>query len=67
MSLGFEILKYRAKNNLSQKEMAKRCGVTTQTIFNIEHDIQTPSKLTEMKIRMVIDEEGEVTNENNRQ
>ena len=54
MKLAQEILIYRAKNNISQEEMAKRCNVTKQTIFNLEHEIQDPTKLTETKIRLVI-------------
>ena len=54
MKLGQEILMYRAKNNISQQEMAKRCKVTRQTIINIENGIQEPSKLTEAKIRLVL-------------
>ena len=51
-----EILMYRAKNNISQGEMARRCNVTKQTIYSVENGYQNPSKLTEAKIRMVLDE-----------
>jgi DNA-binding XRE family transcriptional regulator len=51
---------FRAKNRLSQKELAEQCGVSLQTINSIENDVQTPSKVTEAKIRLVIDaEKGE--------
>ena len=50
---------YRAQHNISQTEMAKRCKVTKQTIFNIEHEIQDPTALTQAKIRMVIGKEGD--------
>ena len=59
VKLGQEILMYRAQHNISQTEMANRCNVTKQTIFNIEHDIQDPTSLTQAKIRMVIGKEGD--------
>lgn len=55
MNLPQEILQYRAVNNISQQEMADRCRVTKQTIFNIEHGLQDPTELTKMKIRLVLD------------
>lgn len=55
MKLSQEILKYRAVHNISQQEMANRCRVTKQTIFNIEHEIQDPTELTQMKINMVLE------------
>lgn len=51
------ILEYRAKENISMAEMAKRCNVTIQTICNIENGVQNPSKLTEQKILSVIGEQ----------
>lgn len=51
------ILEYRAKENISLTEMAKRCNVSTQTICNVENGIQSPSKLTTQKILSVIGEQ----------
>lgn len=59
MKLSQEILNYRAVHNISQQEMADRCHVTKQTIFNIEHEIQEPTALTKTKIGMVIGKAGE--------
>ena len=59
MKLSQEILKYRAVHNISQQEMASRCRVTKQTIFNIEHEIQEPTKLTCAKIKMVLEKGAE--------
>lgn len=56
MKLSEKILLYRAKHNISQSEMARRCKVTKQTIFNIEHEMQDPTALTQAKIKMVIGE-----------
>ena len=58
VKLSDEILTYRAKNNIAQSEMARRCNVTKQTIFNIEHGKQVPTRLTEAKIRLVLDKAG---------
>ena len=50
------ILEYRAKENISLKEMAKRCNVSLQTICYIENGTQTPGKLTTQKVLNVIGE-----------
>lgn len=48
---------YRAKHRITQAELAKRCGVSTQTINSVETDQQKPSKITEVKIRLVVEKE----------
>ena len=50
-----QMITYRAKERISQKELAARCGVSLQTINSIENGIQDPSKVTEAKIRLVIE------------
>ena len=57
MDLSKAILTYRAKNRLSVRAMADRCGVSTQTKYHIENGLQTPSRITAEKIRLVV--EGE--------
>lgn len=57
MDLGKAILTYRAKNRLSVRAMADRCGVSTQTIYHIENGLQSPGRITAEKIRLVV--EGE--------
>jgi len=52
-----ELVKYRAKHNISIKEMAKRCKVSSQTIYSIENKLQTPSRLTFAKLQMILEEE----------
>lgn len=54
MSLQEEMVQYRAKERISQTELARRCGITVQTINSVENGTQTPSKVTEAKIRLVI-------------
>lgn len=52
-----KMLDYRAKHDLSQGELAELCHLNKQTIWAVEKGIQTPSKLTERKIRNVVDAE----------
>lgn len=59
MSLQSEMLKYRARERISQSELAKRCGVSLQTINSVENGLQHPSKVTEQKILFVIRQEDE--------
>ena len=46
---------YRAKHRLSQEELAEKCGVNRVTINKVENG-KDVSKLTNLKIRMVVDE-----------
>ena len=57
MSLQERMIEYRAKHNLSQKELGDLCGVSMQTINSVENDIQEPSKLTVAKIELVVGKE----------
>lgn len=51
-----QMIEYRAKERISQSELANRCGVSLQTINSIENGLQEPSKVTEAKIYLVIRE-----------
>ena len=53
-SLAERMLVYRARNRLSQGDLAKMCGISLQTVYHIENGIQEPSKLTVAKIELVI-------------
>ena len=57
MNLCEEMLKYRAKNKISQEKAASMAGVAKQTWYSIENGLQKPSKITEMKIKLVIEQE----------
>lgn len=59
MKLDERMVRYRAKERISQSELAKRCGVTLQTINSIETGAQTPSRVTKAKIEMIIGKEEE--------
>lgn len=51
------MLDYRARNGISQRELARRCGLSVQTINSVENGLQVPTKLTERKICLIIDGE----------
>lgn len=51
------MLNYRAKERITQVEMANRVGVTVQTINAVENGNQEPSKITTAKIELVIGKE----------
>ncbi len=59
MDIREEMVKYRARENISMREMAARCNVSLQTIYSIENGMQDPSRVTREKIRLVLDAEGE--------
>ena len=48
------MLEFRAKNDMSQSDLAKLCKVSLQTICAIENGKQKPHKKTETKIRLII-------------
>ncbi len=50
-----EMIKYRAKERISQEELALRCGLAVKTICYAETGARKPNRLTEEKIRLVID------------
>lgn len=56
-TLAERILEYRAKYNISAATFAGLCKVTPQTIYSIENGVQTPSKITRLKIENVLKEE----------
>lgn len=56
MSLGEQILEYRAKHNLSQEEFANLVQVNVMTINAIENNKRTPLRTTAKKIEMIMKE-----------
>lgn len=54
MTLQEQMLLYRAKERITQAELAKRCGLSKITICCIENGTQTPTKKTRMQILLVI-------------
>lgn len=57
--LAEKMLRYRAEERISQRELASRAGLTVQTVNAVENGTQSPSKLTEAKIKLVIDRSAE--------
>lgn len=57
MTLQDRMIEYRAKQRISQKELAEECGLSTQTINAVENKLQDPSKVTIAKIELVIGKE----------
>lgn len=57
MTLADRMVLYRAKERISQKELARRCGLTLQTVNSVENELQAPTKLTKAKIELVIGQE----------
>ena len=59
MTLAERMVLYRAKEGISQGELARRCGLSTQTVNSVENDMQVPSRVTVAKIELVIGKENE--------
>jgi len=57
MTLQERMVEYRAKERISQTELADRCGVSYQTINSVENGTQEPSKVTQAKIELIIGKE----------
>ena len=56
-----KILEYRARYNIGQREMARRCRLTIQTIGDIENGKrQNVTALTLLKIQNVLSERKEI-------
>lgn len=56
MSLGKKLHQIRKEEKLSQLEFAKIIGVTKTTIFNWEHDIHYPDKMSKLMIVEALEE-----------
>ncbi len=59
MTLQDRMVQFRAKERISQTELAERCGLSYQTINSVENGTQDPSKITLAKIELVIGKEEE--------
>lgn len=56
MTLQELMIRYRAEQRISQEELGRRCGLSLQTINSVENGLQNPSRVTETKIRLVVEE-----------
>ena len=59
MTLQEKMVLYRARERITQTELAHRCGLSLQTINSVENGLQNPSKTTLAKILLVIDSKEE--------
>lgn len=57
--IGDRMLEYRARNKMSQKDFAEKCGISTQTVWTVETHQQKPGRMTIAKIELVIGKEEE--------
>ncbi len=49
-----DMVLYRARERITQEELGRRCGLTKQSIMNIERGNKIPSRVSYAKIRLVI-------------
>lgn len=54
MTLQERMIEYRAKNDITQRQLAEKIGVSVQTINSVENGTQTPSKITQAKIELLV-------------
>lgn len=57
MTLQDRMIEYRAKERISQTQLAERCGVSYTTLNLIERGKLKPSKIILAKIELVIGKE----------
>lgn len=58
MTLQEKMILYRARERITQTELAHQCGLSLQTINSVENGLQNPSKTTLAKILLVIDSDS---------
>ena len=51
------IVDYRARNNLTIRQMAEKCGIAWLTLWNIENEKHKPRRVIERKILNIIEQE----------
>lgn len=54
MDLKERMVLYRSQHGISQKSLAKLCGISSQTVWSVEKGDQEPSRATRNKIECVI-------------
>ena len=57
------IINYRAKERITQEELADRCGISRVYLNAIETGSVIPAPVTEAKIRLVVGEKEVVADE----
>lgn len=56
-SLSQRMLEYRAKHNMSQEDFAIKANVCLMTVNAVETGKRTPTRLTQTKIEMILQED----------
>ena len=56
MELKDQMARFRARHRMTQRDLAKLADVSVQTICSVETGQQTPSRLTEQKILLAMEE-----------
>ena len=59
MTLQEMMVRYRAKNNMSQDDLAREIGLSKQTVWAVEKGLRKPSKLTAERIKLIVGEQDE--------
>lgn len=57
MALQDRMIEYRARERITQGELAERCGLSVQTVNAVENGHQDPGKITQAKIELIIGKE----------
>lgn len=52
------LIKYRVKNNLTQRELAKKLHISNKTICNIENEDKSVRQITLQKIAYKLNDEN---------
>ena len=58
MSLQEQMARYRAARSMGQAQAAESAGISVQTWCNVERGQQKPSRLTEAKIKLLLEKGG---------
>lgn len=65
MSLQEQMARYRAARSMGQAQAAESAGISVQTWCNVERGQQKPSRLTEAKIKLLLEKGGENASQHN--
>ena len=57
-----ELVDYRARNNLSQRQLAELLGMTTGAIYLLENNKRKARKTTESKMYQLLEKERRIEN-----
>ena len=64
MTIGERMLEYRAKHDLTQKQLAELLGENSNTVFKFENEKTRPHKVNKMRLHLKMKELEEKENGN---